>query len=552
MIVLIQSVSLALFFVATGALAVYGLHLYVLIYLFRRRVRAARARQSEIVRAWSVQPPSGPWPLVTSQIPIYNEIDVAERVIRSVCAIRYPAGRHEVQILDDSDDDTRMLIDRLAAELTEDGHDVHVVRRAVREGYKAGALAYATPMATGEFIAIFDSDFVPPANFLERAVPLLAHDSGLACLQGRWAHLNESESWLTRAQALGIDGHFAIEQGARAWNGLLMNFNGTAGVWRKAVLVDEAVGGWRGDTLTEDLDLSYRAQLAGWRIEYSTDLPCPAELPGHIDAFKSQQRRWATGSIQTAVKLMPRILRSRLTVGQKVEAFLHLTHYSVAVWMLVLAIVARPMLFMRLDGSLPVSRWIWGLWIVVLLSAIAPAGMYTYARWTLGGGFSGVRMIPRMMALGCGMCVNNALAVVRGLTTRGGEFVRTPKSGSEIKHAVRSTYAPVQTHMWVIELALGIYSMATFFVYVTGELWPVSVFLLIYGLGFLALAWMSMPRWWRTPRVDRSDMDRSNMDRSGLNGVGVSQLKPRPCGPLLEGAGVGVSSEAGRVATVSD
>ncbi len=490
----LDGIVLVVFFIATFALSVYGIHLYILVWLFRRKSKQTRRDQQAVTAEFVASVADEAWPVVTSQIPVYNELDVAERVIRSVAAMDYPVGKHEIQVLDDSDDRSREIVDAVVADLRSCGVQIKTVRREDRSGYKAGALAFGIERARGEFLAVFDADFVPPADFLRRAIPLLVRSPDLACLQGRWAHLNQDESWLTRCQALGIDGHFAIEQGARAWNGLLMNFNGTAGIWRKAAIEDPKVGGWNGDTLTEDLDLSYRAQLAGWRFDYSVDLACPAELPSHINAFKSQQRRWATGSIQVAIKLLPRIWRSPLTLGQRVEATLHLTHYSVAVWMLLLAIVARPMLMLRIGGGMEIRPWLWGLWTVILLSAIAPAITYGYARWTLGGGWSGVRLIPKLMALGCGMCVNNTIAVFRGLFLTGGEFVRTPKSGNDLPCKRRGTYAPVHTHMWLVELMLGLYSLVSFVLYVRGTLWPVSVFLLLYAAGFLTVAWMSAPR----------------------------------------------------------
>ena len=291
MIDILTTASFVLFLVATLAAAGYGLHLAVLLGLFSRCQRGKRAEQKRIIDEFLATDDRDHWPVVTTQLPVYNEADVVIRLIGAVVAMDYPRDKHEVQVLDDSTDETRDIVDRTVKRYADQGYNVKVVRRADRQGYKAGALAHATPLAQGEFLAVFDADFVPPPEFLKRAVALLVHNPKAACMQGRWARLNRDESWLTKAQALGIDGHFAIEQGARAWNGLLMNFNGTAGLWRKAAILDEAVGGWSADTLTEDLDLSYRAQLAGWEMEYSVDIPCPAELPGTAMALKSQQRR---------------------------------------------------------------------------------------------------------------------------------------------------------------------------------------------------------------------------------------------------------------------
>ncbi|MCH7808884.1 MAG: glycosyltransferase [Planctomycetes bacterium] len=491
------------FALATLALATYGLHLYVLLILFRRKVTSERRKQKDIIGAYARAQPGDDWPVVTSQIPIYNEADVAERVIEAVAAIDYPTGKHEIQVLDDSNDATRETIDRVADRLRERGIDVKVVRRATREGYKAGALAHGVAQARGEYVAVFDADFVPPADFLRKAVPLLEAAPDLACLQGRWDHLNRNESWLTSAQALGIDGHFAVEQGARAYNGLMMNFNGTAGVWRKSAILDPEVGGWSGDTLTEDLDLSYRAQLAGWRIGYCLDMPCPAELPGTIAALKSQQRRWATGSIQVARKLLPRIWRAKLSLGEKVEATLHLTHYSVAVWMLLLALVARPMLIVFADGRL-FTHWAWIAWGVILLSAFAPSLVYAYARYSLDGRWLGFRTIPSMFVLGCGLCVNNSLAVFRGLFLRGGEFVRTPKSGSTAERVKGSSYNLTTNKMWIVELALGVYSALSFIVYYSNYHRVFSFFLLVYAIGFCVVGWLSRPQ--RSPQASKPPM----------------------------------------------
>jgi cellulose synthase/poly-beta-1,6-N-acetylglucosamine synthase-like glycosyltransferase len=481
------------FCVATLTLAMYGLHLYVLLYLFRRRVRDKCSEQREVIDAYNRDRPAERWPTVTTQIPIYNESHVVRRIIEAVAAIDYPKRKHEIQVLDDSDDHTRELVDGVARRLRARGVDIKVVRRSSRSGYKAGALAHGLASARGTYIAIFDADFVPPADFLQKSVPLLEASPDLACLQGRWDHLNRAESWLTDAQALGIDGHFAIEQGARAWNGFMLNFNGTAGIWRKAAIEDPEVGGWSGDTLTEDLDLSYRAQLAGWRLDYCLDLACPAELPGTVEALKSQQRRWATGSIQVARKLLPRIWRTKLPLGTKVEATLHLTHYSVALWMLLLALVARPMLLLFTEGRL-FNRWFWLAWGVILVSAFAPSSVYAYARYSLGGRWSGLRVIPSMLILGCGMCVNNSLAVVRGLFLRGGEFVRTPKSGTVGTLAQSSTYRIAHNQMWLIEILLGVYSMFSFIVYFTQYHRAFSIFLLLYAVGFCLIGWKSRPR----------------------------------------------------------
>jgi len=483
----------ALFALASITLAVYGLHLYALVFYFRRRVHRVFHEQNAVIDTYELGRSPEDWPIVTTQLPIYDERDVAERVMVAAAAMEYPAGRHEIQVLDDSDDATRAIVDLAADRLVARGIDIKVIRRTDRDGYKAGALANGARTARGEFIAVFDADFLPPGNFLLRSVPLLASSPDLACLQGRWSHLNRMDSWLTEAQALGIDGHFAIEQGARAWNGLMMNFNGTAGVWRRAAIEDPNVGGWQGDTLTEDLDLSYRAQLAGWRLDYSLELACPAELPATIGALKSQQRRWATGSIQVARKLLSRIWRSPESLCRKIEATLHLTHYSVSIWMLILAIVARPVLLASLDAG-GFEGWFGLFWAGVILSAMAPSLTYAYARYVLSGHWWGIRTIPSMVILGCGMCVNNSIAVIRGMLQWGGEFVRTPKSGSSGDARRPSSYQAIQNRAWIAEVLLGLYALLTFSLYLAAGRWFFSVFLLVYAAGFLAVGWMSRPK----------------------------------------------------------
>lgn len=490
-------------------LGVYGVHLYFLVYLFRRRRKPVHERQERVIReaeAWAPQR----WPMVTTQIPLFNERHVARRVIESAAAMDYPRGRHELQVLDDSTDGTCAVVDALAAELRAKGVDVHVIRRPDRVAYKAGALSHGLETARGEFVAMFDADFIPPADFLRRTVPLLLAAPDVACVQGRWAHVNATESWLTRAQALALDVHFAIEQGARAWNGLMMNFNGTAGIWRKAAINDPAVGGWSGDTLVEDMDLSYRAQMAGWRMEYCFDLTCPAELPNTAKALKGQQRRWSTGAMQTGRKLLPTILssRSRLSLTQRLEATFHLSHHTTAVWILLLALIARPMFILLVEKHPLFQNWFWGVLVAIIATTVAPLAVYGYARFALGGGWSGFWAIPHLLAMGMGLCVNNTLAVIRGCFLKGGEFVRTPKTGSQGNRRQRSSYKPVQDSLWLIELILGVYMTTSLVFYVSHFHSVFSIFLLLYAIGFTAIGWESSP--FHRPR--RRDTNETPLD----------------------------------------
>ncbi len=489
----LDSILVTVFLVATSVLALYGLHFYVLVLLFQRRHRSVRAAQREYLDRYLATTPDDAWLGVTTQIPIYNEADVATRVIHAVAAMDYPRGKHSIQVLDDSTDETRFLVDRTVRRLREQGIDIAVIRRESREGFKAGALRNGLRLSRHPLVAIFDADFVPPVDFLRRATPLLARNERIACVQTRWGHLNVNESWLTRPQAVGLDGHFALEQGARAWNGLMMNFNGTAGIWRKAAIEDPAVGGWSADTLTEDLDLSYRTQLAGWKMDFCLDIVCPAELPNTINAFKAQQRRWATGSMQTAVKLLPRIWRSPLSLGEKLEATVHLTHHSAALWMVFLVLLARPMLV--LVDPIPYFWCFFSGWTMIVLGSLAPPVAYGYARHVLGmGSWSGVRTVPALILLGTGISISNALAVLRGLFTRGGEFVRTPKSGSTQSSQQASRYKPRRHQsLWFVEMLVGAYSAANWAIYMTTGRWGFSIFLMVYAAAFLTIGWISRP-----------------------------------------------------------
>ena len=487
-----------LFLICATMLAAYALHLYLLVFLFGRKRRRVASDQKTFLETYRANTPDDQWLGVTTQLPIYNEAEVAVRVIEAAAAMDYPAGKHLVQVLDDSTDETRLLVDRTVRRLRGQGVDIEVIRREKRTGYKAGALAEGMARSKHPLAAIFDADFVPPKDFLRRATPFFTRNARLGCVQSRWGHLNSNESWLTKAQAVGLDGHFAIEQGARAWNGLMMNFNGTAGIWRIDAVNDPAVGGWSSDTLTEDLDLSYRAQLAGWKIEFCLDLVCPAELPSTINALKAQQRRWATGSIQTAVKLLPRIWRAPIGLGHKFEATVHLTHYAVAFFMVALALLTRPM--MTIAGPYDYLRTFLTGWVLVLLSSLAPPVTYSYARYVLGGQWSGFRTIPALTVLGGGMSINNALAVLRGVFTRGGEFVRTPKSGSTNQLSLATHYRPQKLNwMWLSEMLLGTYCVANWVTYIAMDRFAWSFFLAIYAYAYLAIGWLSRPEAIRPP-----------------------------------------------------
>jgi len=388
------------YLVPMSLLLLYGLNAFRILMLRRRRGPQYEARL-EAVRARS---PLGrsEFPTICVQLPIYNEGEIAARVIEAAAALDWPRDRLEVQVLDDSTDETGGIVDRVARR-----HGASVLRRARRDGFKAGALAAGLRETEAEFIAVFDADFVPGPDFLRRALAHFA-DSSVGCVQGRWAHLNRGQNWLTRAQAIGLDAHFRVVQFTRAATGSFCNFMGTAGVWRRSAIEDS--GGWSADTLTEDLDLSYRAQLSGWRIVVDRDLAVPSEIPPTIGAYKSQQRRWACGSIQCARKHLPAIWRARLGLAVKLDATLHLCGYGACTAMFLLVVLVP---FVEFP-----SLWFLGLAGVGPL-AISLGGQRRFRPWSVFAFF----------LLGVGSCANNAVAVVRGLIWPIETFVRTPKQG---------------------------------------------------------------------------------------------------------------------------
>lgn len=511
-----EAVRLITFIVLMLAPCVYGLHLYALVFLAHRKMKPTRAAQDATIEKYRRGRREDQWPIVTTQIPIYNELAVARRIIEAVARMDYPAGRHEVQVLDDSNDETCAIVDETASRLRREGCIVSVVRRPNREHYKAGALQHGMHSAKGGYIAVFDADFVPDAGFLRRMIPLIESDPGAGCVQGRWGHLNAGETWITEGLSLGMNGHFAVEQPARAWNGFLLNFNGTGGIWRRAAIDDPAVGGWQGDTITEDLDLSYRAQLQGWRVIYRLDEICPAEVPADVDAVKGQQRRWATGSIQTACKLMPAVWRSKLSLLQKLEASIHLTGYCVSIFMILMAGAGQALLY----GVSPerTAGWLGWTWMVVVTATVAPTLAYVYANYVLGERALAPIRIFKLMVLGMGLAVNNGFAVIVGLLTRGGEFVRTPKSGTVLAdtenagnkqsgtpamRAKRPAYAAIRSQLYLVELALGTFcAVQGTWLLVTRLDCIAAGFMGMYATGFLSLGWASRP--W-APRRTRAD-----------------------------------------------
>src|SRR5262245_8105673 len=329
-----ETLILATYFFVLVILAVYGWHRYYLVYLYMKN-KGRTPVPPEMREAW----PAG-----SIQLPSSNEMYVAYRLMDSVCQIDYPRELLEIQVLDDSTDETCSVAEQAVRRNAARGVDIKYIHRTDRTGYKAGALDAALKVAKGEFVAIFDADFIPTADFLTRTVPFFV-DPKVAMGQARWGHINQDYSLLTKIQSILLDGHFVLEHGGRNRAGLFFNFNGTAGIWRRTAITD--AGGWQHDTLTEDLDLSYRAQLRGWNFSFLPVLIGPAEVLVEMISFKSQQHRWAKGSIQTCLKLLPRILRSNQPLHVKVEAFFHLTANFNYPLMCVLSVLMAPAMVIR-------------------------------------------------------------------------------------------------------------------------------------------------------------------------------------------------------------
>ena len=483
-----------LFYLAILAgIAAYGIHRYVLVYLYlkhRNNTYQPRARYIEL-------------PRVTVQLPMYNEDIVAERIIRATCAIDYPLDKLEIQVLDDSTDHSADIARRAVEEMAAKGYPIQYIHRSNRVGYKAGALAEGLKIASGEFIAIFDADFLPPRDILHNVVHYFT-DEKIGMVQVRWDHLNRDASLLTRSQAIFLDGHFVIEHTARNRSGRFMHFNGTAGVWRRQTIDD--AGGWQHDTLTEDLDLSYRAQVKGWQFVYLPQFCAPAELPPEMIAFKQQAHRWTKGSFQTAIKLLPGILRSRhLSKRIKTEAFFHLTNTIVYPMIVLLTVLMYPA-FILVDG--PIRNVTWGHWLfcvtLFIVATCSASTFFVFSQRELFGKEAGWRSIlhlPMLMALGVGISINNAKAVLEAIWSsirrKPSEFVRTPKYG--VTGRTRQNWQPQKVFTFtrlalpIIEIAFGFYMASFIFISLYyGFARPSVPFLLIFAGGYFYVGFSSL------------------------------------------------------------
>lgn len=469
-----DTIFLILYLFALTVLGIFGLHKFFLLHTFRtyRRLPPPVPPEPEV------------WPEVTVQLPIFNERYVLTRLLRACVNMDYPREQLHIQVLDDSTDTTRRLAARLVAVLRRRGFRIDHVRRPDRTGYKAGALAWGMRHSRADYLAVFDADFVPQPDFLKQTLPYLMQP-GIGMVQTRWGHINREYSLLTRLQAVFLDAHFLIEHVARNRSGRFFNFNGTAGIWRRQAIED--AGGWHHDTLTEDLDLSYRSQLAGWRFTYLPDVVSPAELPAEINAYKNQQFRWAKGAVQTALKLVPRIWRSDFPLFIRVEAITHLTSNFAYLLMAVPAILLVPAVKVQVEmQSVP-----WSLvfaYFMVFFSATVSVVIYygLTIRESLGRLWPNVFYIPLLMGLGIGLSLNNGRAAIEALLGRQTEFIRTPKfllegrRGSWRKKIYRPKFG---VQPW-IEFMVAAYFTYGWYYFFSQEIYYSMPFFLLFQFGF--------------------------------------------------------------------
>jgi len=482
---LLVSALKVVYLTAALLLGIYGLQALILsvLYWLHRRER--------------VLPPAvSSWPTVTVQLPLYNEMYVAERILRAVTRLQYPREKLHIQVLDDSTDETRLLLERAVAHYRQAGFDIDIIRRPERRGFKAGALQYGLGLAKGEFIAIFDADFVPPADFLLRTIPYFTQEPRLGFVQARWGHLNAEHSTLTRAQSIGLDGHFIVEQTGRQRGGLFMSFNGTAGVWRRSCIIES--GGWQADTLCEDLDLSYRAQMAGWHCLYLPELEASAEIPPQMAALKRQQARWAHGSVQCLMKLWRPVLASRKPLSVRLLGLVHLGAY-----------LAHPMSLLLLLCLVPLLIWDGGVHLkLAFLNVVSfgPPLVYLIGQQQLYRDWPRrLAYFPFLFLLGIGLSWSNSVAIAKAVLRRPMPFQRTPKFRLTSSAAGWERKRYVLHWQWgnLGEILLMAYAGAGMAFAAQRGAFYVIPFLALYFLGFGYVAFYDLWRQWRASRIQR-------------------------------------------------
>jgi len=470
------------YFAVMILLAIYGVHRYTLVYLYYKHKKNYNPE------------PVGHFtelPRITVQLPIYNEQFVIDRLIEAICAMQYPTDKLEIQLLDDSTDETQQVAANIVERYAALGHPIVYMHRENRHGFKAGALDAGLKVAKGDLIAIFDADFVPPPDWLMNVVHHFT-ETEIGMVQTRWTHLNRDYSLLTQVEAILLDGHFVLEHGARARSGDFFNFNGTAGMWRRQAITD--AGGWQHDTLTEDTDLSYRSQLAGWKFKYLPEIECPAELPIEMTAFKTQQARWAKGLIQTSIKVLPLIFKSDVPRRIKIEAVYHLTANLSYPLMIVMTALLIPAMIVRFYQG-----WFQMLLIDVPLFAASTLSIGVFYVISQRELFPKTWLktflyLPILMALGIGLTVTNTKAVMEALFGIKSAFARTPKY-SVAKKGEKSNAAKYRKRLlltpWV-ELAIGAYFALAILYTFTNNNFFTAPFLVLFVIGYWYTGLMSL------------------------------------------------------------
>ncbi|MFH1998657.1 MAG: glycosyltransferase [Planctomycetota bacterium] len=463
------------YFGLMALLSVYGIHRYYLVYLFykHKKNRPVSSRHFSSL------------PKITVQLPVFNEACVINRLINAVCKIDYPRDRLAVQVLDDSTDETAILAESLVREKKAQGFEIEYIHRKDREGYKAGALKEGLARVDSEYVAIFDADFVPSPDIFRDIIHYFT-DEEVGMVQVRWGHINRGYSLLTRLQAILLDGHFVIEHAARNRSGRFFNFNGTAGIWRRRCI--EEAGGWQSNTLTEDLDLSYRAQIKGWKFIFENNVVAPAELPIEMSAFKSQQHRWAKGSIQTARKILKAIWISRVPFKVKMEATFHLTSNVAYTLMLIVSVLMLPALLIRIHDPSFARALIFDISVFMAATTSVLAFYATSQREIYPDWKRQLLCFPLLLSLGIGLTVNNARAVLEALFGKDVTFIRTPKYNApslKEKGRLLKRYSGPRDLWAFFEILLGLYYIIVSWTAFSNGNYIPGFFLSLFMIGFL-------------------------------------------------------------------
>jgi len=443
----LENIVLVGYFFSLSILFIFGLHGFVMLF-YHKKYKAVKHEPDPDFKFDDI---------VTIQLPLYNELYVVERLIIAVCEIDYPKDKLEIQVLDDSTDETVDIASGIVEQKKKEGFDIIYLHRTNRQGFKAGALKEGLKVAKGSFVAIFDADFIPSKDFLKKTLPYFS-DEKAGMVQTRWEHLNGNYSILTKAQALALDGHFVIEQTVRNKAGFFINFNGTGGVWRKSCIED--AGNWHSDTLTEDLDLSYRAQLNGWRFVFLKDITSPAELPSEINALKAQQFRWTKGAIETAKKILPLVWKSKIPMRVKLQSTFHLTNNIVFPFILLAAILNVPLIFIKNSGSHELYFAMMSLFVLAFISTFL---FYLFSQKDVRSDWQKkIVLFPLFMAGSMGFAINNSRAVFEGLLNRKSEFVRTPKfkmvDGKDIRVGKKYRNKKIELSV-IVETIMALYCL---------------------------------------------------------------------------------------------